>query len=216
MKIRLVERKLSLINELSTGLGLLIGYVGYSLFWLFIPETPIEIQTSAPTYKEITIGYMPKGIDELPTKEKMKELEGAKSIPIIVDSPAFNAHGLPALEKTNKTYSGLGHPEVVVKKIEILKPVLVDYSFYTPLTKDEPKYKFSPNIIYVGTGFYYEKKSVSFDGGNSPETFAIKVAVLFSLISVLLLLLRIRPDFTACKSRFMKTDFNVGDGDSFD
>lgn len=43
MKFQKVESKLAWFNEVSAGIGLVAGYLCYTLFWLLSPQTKIEV-----------------------------------------------------------------------------------------------------------------------------------------------------------------------------
>ncbi|TFH89047.1 hypothetical protein [Vibrio ouci] len=216
MKIQKVESKLAWFNEISAGIGLVVGYLCYTLFWLLSPETKIELSVTEPVYEEVIIGYVPREIEteSIPDSEELESaMKDAHLKPVMVKSPTFSVDGKPILKTTKTVFKGMGEPSVVVQRVELLKPNFSSYSY--TVTKGKQKFitYFSPDVFYTGTGFYFDQKSVEFSGGKNAEIFAVKVATLFALLSFMLFLLKIRPDPRKCIERFKKTSFDVGDTD---
>ncbi|CAH6871797.1 conserved hypothetical protein [Vibrio chagasii] len=212
MRIHKVESKLAWFNETSAGIGLVLGYVCYSLFWLLSPETKINIQVTEPIYEEVVLGYLPNAIKSKgilkPEVIEQKKLEVEKK-EVVVRTPKFNDDGEPLFRKTTKTFKGMGTPSVVVQRIELLKPSFSSYSYNVKFTT-----YFSADISYVGTGFYYEQKTVEFSGGKNAELFALNVATTFAFISFALFLLKIRPNPRNCLKKFKKMRFDMGQDES--
>ncbi|EOD79580.1 hypothetical protein D515_01374 [Grimontia indica] len=217
MKFQQVESKLAWFNEISAGIGLVVGYLCYTLFWLLSPETKIEVQVTEPVYEDVVLGYIPNEIEteNIPTAELLtkKKLESELK-PIQVQAPKFTNEGLPVLKTTTKTFTGMGTPSVVVNRVELLRPNFGSYSY--TVTKGRKKFVtyFSPDIFYTGTGFYYEQKSVAFSGGKNAEIFAVQVATAFAFLSFVLFLLKIRPNPRRCLEKFKKARFDMGQDES--
>lgn len=217
MKFQEVESTLAWFNEISAGIGLVVGYLCYTFFWLLSPETKIEVQVTEPVYEDMILGYIPNEIEteNIPTAELLaKKKLNSELKPIAVQAPKFTNEGLPILKTTTKTFNGMGTPSVVVNRVELLRPNFGSYSY--TVTKGSKKFVtyFSPDIFYTGTGFYYEQKSVEFSGGKSAEIFAVKVATAFAFLSFVLFLFKIRPNPRKCLERFKKARFDMGEDES--
>ncbi|CAH6915602.1 conserved hypothetical protein [Vibrio chagasii] len=212
MSIHKVESKLAWFNETSAGIGLVLGYVCYSLFWLLSPETKIKIEVTEPIYEEVVLGYLPDSVKTRgilkPEVIEQEKLKAAKK-EVVVRTPKFNSDGEPLFKKSIKTFKGMGTPNVIVQRIELLKPSFSSYSYNVKFTT-----YFSSDISYVGTGFYYEQKTVEFSGGQNAESFALNVATTFALFSFILFLLKIRPNPRNLLKRFKKISFDVGGDES--
>ncbi|EEW09198.1 hypothetical protein [Vibrio mimicus] len=217
MKFQKVESRLAWFNEISAGIGLVVGYLCYTLFWLLSPETKIEVQVTEPVYEDIVLGYIPSEIetDNIPTGEQLaKKKKDAELKPITAQVPKFTNEGQPVLKTTSKTFKGMGTPSVIVNRVELLKPNFGSYSYTVTQRNKKFLTYFSPDIFYTGTGFYYEQKSVEFSGGKNAELFAVKVATAFAFLSFVLFLLKIRPNPRKCLERFKKARFDMGEDES--
>lgn len=212
MPFQIVEKRIAWINEISAGLGLVIGYLIYSIFWVLTPETKIEIIITEPVFKEVVIGTIPKELitKNIPTEaiiKKMKSEVENKEVKAFI--PVLDDGGKPVIKTNIKTIFGLGEPTVRAEKVEILMPHFSNYSY--TVTKDNNEFitYFSPNTFYTGTGFFYQKKTVDFSGGKTAEIFAVKVATLFAFMSFMLFLIRICPSPRQLLMKFKKMNFDV-------
>lgn len=185
-----VEKNLSFVNEVSAGIGLVIGYALFSLYWLTTPDTPVEVTTQSVVYEEKVIGYVPEPQD-IESLSDVDSLE--RTMPVTAKMPLLDDEGKPVLETVVKKYRGKGSPQVIVDYKEIVVPRLQSNEVKVIATHDMAgKESFYLDTILHGTGFYYEDKRVTFDGVMSPDIFAIRMGTLFAFVSLILLLIRIR------------------------
>lgn len=183
------------------GVGILLGYLIFAVYSLLTPVNKIEIEVVKPVYASKVIGMLPSpqkvarsGDGKWNTNDLLKrDLNLTLNVPIEALSPSFHPDGAPALERIQMVFSGRGVPVVSSVKIEILQPMLETPSYRTIRTGQG--FIFKPRIYYKGTGFYYDKKSVSFPDSLSADAFSLRTGAIFALVSILLFLFKSRQRF---------------------
>ena len=216
MVIGKIQSKLAWFNEVSTGIGLVLGYIGYSLFWLLTPNTKIVLNVTEPVYHETVIGHIPSELktENIPSSKAINtQLNSDNLKPVMAKYPEFNSDGKPVLKVYHKTFEGMGKPKVLVQKIELLKPHFSSYSYTVSEGHNGFTTYFYPNVFYTGTGFYYDKKTVEFSGGKNAEIFAVKIATMFAFLSFILFLFKIRPNPKNLIAKFKRINFDTGEDD---
>lgn len=186
----LFEKNLSFLNEVSAGVGLIVGYSLFSIYWLTTPDTIVEVTTQSVVYEEKVIGYVPK-TQNIDSKSVVDSLD--RNVPVTANMPVLDTDGQPVLEQKVITYRGKGNPQIIVDHKEIVVPKLksneVQVLSSPNMAGDESFYL---DTILHGTGFYYEDKRVEFDGVMSPDIFAIRMGTLFAFLALVLLIIRVR------------------------
>lgn len=195
--LSIVENNLSWWNEVGLGVGILLGYLIFSIYSLFTPTQTIETQLIEPVYANTIIGMIPSPItnkiitgnnsnlDELLSPEVYTQ-----DTPVYRLSPQFNSDGSPKLKRSKKVFSGHGRPVVSSVNVEILEPKLSSPAYLRLRTGNG--YIFKPNIYYKGTGYFYKKKTITFPDSLSADSFSLRTGAFFALISVLLFFFKIR------------------------
>jgi hypothetical protein len=184
-----LEQKIAWWNEISAGVGLIVGYMIYVGYILFTPSTIVEIDINEPLYTNKVIGQIPENhilVDVDTNLDKYTDI--VKSVPV------FNDDGSPKLSTSSIKYEGFGQAKVETIKVEILIPRLTKEKYQkVRVNKGNQEYHIYEPIIYLkGTGIFYEKKAVIFEDDLNAEVFAIRTATFFALLSFLLFLLKIR------------------------
>lgn len=54
-----IERQLSWVNELSAGIGLILGYLLFGAYWLLTPDVTVEINRQNAEYIDTVMGMVP-------------------------------------------------------------------------------------------------------------------------------------------------------------
>jgi hypothetical protein len=189
---KITEGKLAWWNEVSAGIGLVVGYLLFGLYWLFTPDTVVEVETQVAQYEKTIVGYIPEDIDNLDGRDIF---ELVRSKPVMINTPMYDSKGRPVITTKHKTYIGKGKPKIVVTNIEILRPKIASpeiISLQTSGSGSTNPVRFRLNIINEGTGLYVPEKTVVFDGVASGDIFALRVATLFAFLALLLFLIRVR------------------------
>lgn len=184
----LFERNLSFLNEVSAGIGLLIGYALFGVYWLTTPDTTVEVTTQQVVYEERVIGHVPPPQDV----EYLSEIESLeRTEPVTHRFPKLTEQGTPVIEEHVVTFTGKGTPQIVVENKEIVQPKLVSDEV-RPLRNihSSAPVSFYLDTILEGTGYYYEDKRVVFDGVMSPDIFAVRIGTLFAFLAIVLLIIR--------------------------
>jgi len=199
MRLNKIETHVAWWNEISAGIGLVLGYLCYFLFWFFTPETVIEIEVVQPEYKAVEIGRIPEEIfsEKYPSIVDLNVLDKTKTV--IRNVPQFNVDGSPKLKASIERFSGLGKATVKSSKVEILVPFLSTPNFNYSIIKGKggKGYRaiFTPNEYLKGSDVYYHHKVVHFSEGNSADVFAVRTATIFAMLSLVLFILKIRGTF---------------------
>lgn len=167
-----LEQKLTYANELSGGITLLLivlltlGGGGYGL-----GADGVTIDIQQPRLEKVKIG----------TYGKDKTDAWALS-PVMVD-------GVYQFDTKEKAFHGFGEPFIEAMNVEIIIPVLGEPNHLTGVKPGGELYT-KPNIQYLGTGQYYPKKIVTFDGANEPVNIQEKMELFLGITAVFLLLIR--------------------------
>ncbi len=168
-----IEQKLTNINELSGGIALfMIALLTLGSGNFGVGSDGVTIDIHQPRLEEVMIG----------TYGKAREEAWALS-PIKMD-------GVYQLDTKEKTFRGSGEPFIEVMNVEILIPVLGEPNHLTGIKSGGDFYT-KPNIQYLGTGQYYSKKIVTFDGVNEPVKIQEKLELFLGITAVCLLLIRL-------------------------
>ncbi|ADZ91115.1 hypothetical protein [Marinomonas mediterranea] len=202
-----IENRIAWWNEISAGVGLILGYIVYGVYWVLTPETHVEIEYTEPEYADVIVGKIPNNFSYKSAPHLPEILSRELEREVTVSAPVFDDKGRPKLIVKKLEASGLGDSRVIATKEEILIPVLSDHSFTYLVVEDRKLIKYYPSVSYKGTGVYYEKKEVIFEDANIADSFAVRTATFFALLSFMLFCLKSRHNVIQWIKSLLRTKF---------
>jgi len=206
-----IEVILGEVAGILPGIGLLLGWISYYFVLSLTPVQEVKVEILEPVYEKVEFAKIPENQefigppppDAKPTNYRV----------VYKEIPVLDKDGKPVFRREERTFSGPGNAKVTMSEVtEILVPILKQPPWTygdveLPSTKpyEDPKPKpsiFSPppkwariykeNVQYKGTGVYHVIKNVKFDIGITPDGMAVRFATVASLISLGLVLYKLR------------------------
>ncbi|MDF1690687.1 MAG: hypothetical protein P1U35_13910 [Cycloclasticus sp.] len=151
-----------------------------------------------PVMSEQNIGYIPSTLNR-PYPPSFRDVLIADmnlysslphDKPVTALNPTFNDDKSPVLKQKKVVFKGYGQPVVTTSHIEILSTQLSSPPYKAVTFTDH--IIFTPNLHINSTGYFYEKKTVTFPKTITADSMALRTGVLFAFISTLLFIIKSR------------------------
>ncbi len=192
------------VAAILPGIGLLLGWILYPLYLYLTPLKEVKVKVKEAVINKVEFVRIPQ--DEVFHSYQHAGGDPKKYRIVYEKMPVLDINGNPMLRISEKTYSGKGTPKITGSEvIEVMIPILKNphwtyEDIEIPKIKvldPEPKFpliskpgmlvrKYKPNIEYLHTGVFFEKKNVQFYTNFSKESFSIFSAMLASILSLLI------------------------------